>query len=652
MSAILKAEVQARIAAATVATSSTDLAILRVTGERLGCDMTNLNAVATSLANTTLSGDTGIELAKRAKALAVPSSSGAPVIHAVLPFNVEAGDVVYADDLGALFKNAPHDITTRVVSTATMGATSRDHILLNVDNEVEHNAERSSFSARITLPDGNVLLVVASPDSTLHLRAMTPGLDKDLSTSLAYSLSDGTNTVTSSVTHIGIYPTATVNQYAFYYRTIFSSGDPNAYLIRRVLFTRNPTTQAITQGGVSTIYSTPSGGAITLHLPHSRIGRRYVLLSFVQSSNYVTCWLDLQTGVVTEHTFRNTSQPTLCTEIVPADGIPRWLVLRGGNGGTVHMLRPAAASDTLPAGVNAELNSSWAAAVSDFADLVVVFNHSTGRVRIIKFSSDATSATITPVGDDGIPALMGLGSISSVIYSPNGRFHIYVSSGDIALSFKWDGVAASDVRYGGYAFPGLAGVALGWIDLSKKAMRIYSTPSINNVMFCTVATLSAMVHRASTPIAVATGSFSAGSMASLAPAPNTVKGVKDFTKAFSYSIAALGLRAVGRPEYVYTYTADVWTTVISAMEPSQAASSPVQRSFNSGSGLLLPEGGDFIFTQSTTYSQIMLKPLFRGGSFSHSASSGVAKARVRTNTPVVAFVSANTGYVNMIGEVV
>lgn len=98
MSTILKAAVQSDIDAATIATPSTDLAVLRVTGTRLDCNMTNLDTVALALADTTTGSESNIELAKRAKALpAPPVTTTAPT--------TEIGGIAY------FLNSAPYDTT-------------------------------------------------------------------------------------------------------------------------------------------------------------------------------------------------------------------------------------------------------------------------------------------------------------------------------------------------------------------------------------------------------------------------------------------------------------------------------------------------------------------------------------------------------------
>lgn len=102
MSTILKAAVQADIDAATVATPSADLAVLRVTGERLGCNMSNLDTVSLALANTTTGSESNLELAKRAKAL-VPSTTGGG--SSLPPPTTEIGGIAY------FINSAPYDTT-------------------------------------------------------------------------------------------------------------------------------------------------------------------------------------------------------------------------------------------------------------------------------------------------------------------------------------------------------------------------------------------------------------------------------------------------------------------------------------------------------------------------------------------------------------
>lgn len=97
MSTILKAAVQSDIDAATIATLSTDLAVLRVTGTRLGCNMTNLDTVALALADTTTGSESNIELAKRAKALPAPAVIGSPA--------TEIGGIAFFSSF------TPHDFT-------------------------------------------------------------------------------------------------------------------------------------------------------------------------------------------------------------------------------------------------------------------------------------------------------------------------------------------------------------------------------------------------------------------------------------------------------------------------------------------------------------------------------------------------------------
>lgn len=76
MTTALKTEIQARINAATIANTSTELALLRLMGAELGCDLTQLDIVALALANNNASGVSLIELAKRVRAQPVAEALG------------------------------------------------------------------------------------------------------------------------------------------------------------------------------------------------------------------------------------------------------------------------------------------------------------------------------------------------------------------------------------------------------------------------------------------------------------------------------------------------------------------------------------------------------------------------------------------------
>jgi hypothetical protein len=106
--------VSTRIAAATSATPADELAILKVLGTKLGLNTSNIVSQANTASNNASTRDlTDVTLLNQALDDYVNNRNAT----VTLPFAVEAGDVIYADDLGSVFRDRPYDYNIGAFNT-------------------------------------------------------------------------------------------------------------------------------------------------------------------------------------------------------------------------------------------------------------------------------------------------------------------------------------------------------------------------------------------------------------------------------------------------------------------------------------------------------------------------------------------------------
>lgn len=643
MTTVLKTEIQARINAATIANTSTELGLLRLTGTELGCDLTNLDAVAVAVANTTDSSTPLIEMAKRAKALAAQGGASAlePKIPVALPFSVQKDDVIYADDFGYPHRNGPYTCDTLLI--ANSDSQSRDILFQGEGNAGPYtqNTTLLDVAALWTLPDGDKFLAFGgSPNNTIQFRVVSPDM-KTVKASANRMLIAGDTTAASYVQVIGVFPTETANQYALYYLCEYSSSDTNQYLLRRCLVTYNPATNSLTSATPTTVFSNGYGTAITLL--YRPVGNtRYALLKYYSAASTIkTAIFDTRTGTLTEHVTSSSSDPVLVAFIVPEDGILRWLVRRAT---TVTLLSSiSGVSLAIPTNVATLFADSNLQGVSDNGSLVVSYR-STGAYRLVRFSSDASAADIFTLGTDG--ALSYSGSKLALVKHGN-SISLMPPMQPPIFTFSWDGSAVTSFEGGGRDFQALVSKA-DFFDCGIETHLIYSG-SFGSYVFWTKAFASSVICMASSPIGIAEAAGAAGEQVQLRLFTNAVPIPQSFSMRQGMPYA-FGFRVVGRPEFSVKSEAE--TTPSPYGSPGDHSISRIQRSFSASQSVYVPQGGVLMFyLNSSSTARLYVKTLLRRGEGNILLSSGISRGRLEFNHPVViSHDAASSASITKLGE--
>ena len=163
----LKAQYQARIDAATVATSPLQLAILRVMGSKLNCDMSNLDTISTQVANTASASTTLNELSYMVKALSSSNNSN-PITNVLLGDHIYLRPDIYGNryDLGeqSFLRTGYLETDSTKYDASLVGS-----MLYDVDVKDHHVApEPLQGGGRICFVDGKYACLAGDNFETLY----------------------------------------------------------------------------------------------------------------------------------------------------------------------------------------------------------------------------------------------------------------------------------------------------------------------------------------------------------------------------------------------------------------------------------------------------------------------------------------------------
>ncbi|MCT6700929.1 hypothetical protein [Rheinheimera sp. 4Y26] len=429
----LKAQVQARIDAATGATSLKDLAAIRMAAEGLGCNESNTDTlIAAKLA--AMNGETLLkDMLLGRKASELPQGT---VLYSA-PFDVSAGDDIYIDVLGKL-KKKQHPVKMAVVASGVnqyLNSSSSFRTYLNTHRGGQPGGSTDLWCFSYTLQDGNIMFGAltgsASTNALCHTFIVNP-TDMAVLSYQAVNISYGSGN-SSNFRGVGLREVS-ANTFRLYFAAA-SSGESNPVSITFNTLTYNPATKAVTTAAGTTIQTSPGGAFDSVS---NKQGDRYVLM---HTSIYTYC-LDMQNGTV--NTYSGISGVTGLSQVVQFDvdsvGYEYALVLVGA---TPKLLKAGVDSVLdIPANLAADgcVGTGWVKTRIG-AGAYITRNQTTKVMKLVKFSADYTTCVIYTLSSnyEGTNA----SNNGEAVYKKGDRYWFIPNNlATSAVSFLWDGVNA------------------------------------------------------------------------------------------------------------------------------------------------------------------------------------------------------------------
>lgn len=655
MSAILKAQYQARINAATTAMKPLQLAMLRVIGEKLGCDMANLNTVAPQVADTASAGTSLNDLSYMAKAL--PSASaGSDTASVSFPFDVRQGDIVYVNDCGNAFLNAPHDIQARVVTSA--GA---NYLTVLNQNTMQYVAEDGfsqlyvpspySFNGAlsITLSDGNKLLAFPYYAGSTSGGLTYTVFDKDYDVPLKKAdipITDHAG-YCNNLTIVAFKKTGT-NTYRLYFKAPATGGGESPAYLYYIGLTYTPANQTLTVTTARTQLFNANGQDIKVQNAPG-LSDDVLLFVYWTGTKYSLVSVDLVTSAVFVYTNVNAAGDiTRAMPITVSDGVKRYLLW---NGSAAWLVREGVdVVETLPTGLLAELTTGLVSVALLNGNGLLLSRSTVRYVRLVVFSNDATAVTVHTV-------LPSYGTSNDAItlgaYCREGAEYIFPSR----LRMSWDGTVAAPTLLSAIARP-LSPIIhkTGQSLYGPKCLALYPATADSTNYFLAIyrATAGCFAYMNSVPMfeVLATAAASTPAAVRLLNAVTSIssRGVPHAPALFGFrSLAGKGHSPYYDKRISGTYGASGTEEAYREMQRTRDYTGLASGKYPAVTGLrVYPNGGVIkglvTGTSSTTLGVIELNRKFSNTFTAGSTAFGFFD--ISTNMPVILFGVSLTSYID------
>jgi hypothetical protein len=424
--------VSTRIAAATSATPADELAILKVLGTKLGLNTSNIVSQANTASNNASTRDlTDVTLLNQALDDYVNNRNAT----VTLPFAVEAGNTIYVDDFGSVFKNSTNDIVMAAHTTDFVASDSFNPTPINSFSGLGNSPSLNTVFAH-TLSDGNLLIgfggTVNSTPTGFTVQVLSPNLVTRFSTLTVPTINHDSGNILDGGRFLGCVQTST-NNFRITYISKIGDGslDVNSRIYTRT-FTYNPATRTLgSLSAVSSLYNTPADnwGLSTLVTNGA-----FVLLGFWENSTYRLISLNLFTGTVVTYTTFTGSPAGAIFVYTTSDGITRWLVRSTSN--TIFIFAANTNTQvTAPANLTQTI-VDYAHRLNLGNGLFLFSNQNARNIRLVQFNSNSTTCDIYTIGNDIADNNSALINLQSCIRTGN-NYIIFNTSGSAVLSFNF-----------------------------------------------------------------------------------------------------------------------------------------------------------------------------------------------------------------------
>lgn len=161
----LRTQLQAKINAATAATSRSDLMLMRVAAQGLNLDETNLDTLLATKINAVTSADPAVDFVEAWRSLGLDGN-----VQYTCPFDTSPGDVLFVDQIGGVKREAYPTVgiatTSATLATELTGVPFQTRV-----GSVVPGSYSTAFAA-LTLSDGNLLLAALSYDGNTSISTL------------------------------------------------------------------------------------------------------------------------------------------------------------------------------------------------------------------------------------------------------------------------------------------------------------------------------------------------------------------------------------------------------------------------------------------------------------------------------------------------
>lgn len=431
--------VTARIAAATSATPADELATLKVLGTKLGLNTDNIKSQANTASNTASGKDLyDVTLLNQA----IDDYLGINIVNVTLPFAVEQGDVVYANEYGTLFNNSFHDIQANAYqkgigtsSNSFLGSMYNNVYPLDATNYTYSFSSNTYFT--LVADNGDLLNLTVLSDSNYDIEYYTisDNLKRTGITTTVSSgkLVDSSGNTTTAVAISKIYKTAT-NTWRIYY--LVSIGDGYNKICYKQ-YTYNPSTKTLTGGSTNGVLVAATNLTTRSWTDLSRsTDNLYGCYTYYTGTTNTFFIVDYSTGVATEITNTATTTNSSKTYIVKDTSNNYFLIIANTNDVKIATV-PGNVTVTVPATAIPILK--YASVNSIGAGEFICANSTGKQVRLLKFAAGLASVTAYTLGTDNTTN----GNVIAFItyLKQDNRYYLY-SANNNTYSFVWDGTNA------------------------------------------------------------------------------------------------------------------------------------------------------------------------------------------------------------------
>lgn len=387
--------VATRIAAATSSTPPDELATLKILGTKLGLDTSNIVTQANTASNTASGKDLyDVTLLNQA----LDDYLGHHTITITAPENVQKGDLLYCNDLGSVFINAPDDISVSAFTDSESGSGITNIANIASGNAlVEENAfvggENNQTYGYFTLSNGNKLVLLGYTLATMYKYFIMSSDMKRIITKGTININDGFGGTTANIRCIK--ETAT-NQFKFIFTgTNDGTTSSNPSYLYYLTCTYNTTTHSFTQTVARTQLFYVGGDRPLSLLRAPNPDDNTLLFKYYTGTNYRIVNVNVVTNTVFQYTAVNSVNDIVSVaSFNNTDGIKRLLV-RLSNSTCVLLYLESDTSQTLPANLQTEIVSSSGNIFFDIGNNGMILSTSaTQRLRLIVFNNGATTISV------------------------------------------------------------------------------------------------------------------------------------------------------------------------------------------------------------------------------------------------------------------
>jgi hypothetical protein len=422
----LKTQVQNRIDAATGATSIDDLLLIRKSAAGLGCNEANLDAQIAARLTALGVGATAIELVGGNASLGLNGR-----IMYQTPIAVESGDQLYIDALGVV-KKEKHPLSVAIAATfASVNGVSPLNMLRGVSGLfIPGDVSSAGAMFDFALSDGNRMIGINHRQTADNYGVQIYVTTPDRLTILwsGFIAMQVAGFVAFYIRTIGLFEVS-ANTFRLFYAVPEDAGAA----WRNILFhslAYNTSTKAVTGATGSTVFTGTVGHSFVAQSAQ-RQGERYrALCSGVQ-----TVCLDMQGSTVTNYTGLPGGNATAFDHSDPANVFARVV-----SGSTIKLIQAGGTTNIdLPTNLTSDgcFGAAWQPTLIG-PGMYITRHSTTGQIKLVKFNSTYTTATIYSLGTSSIVN----NATNQLFVSDGSRFWIRFNQHSPTIHFTWTGSSA------------------------------------------------------------------------------------------------------------------------------------------------------------------------------------------------------------------